>query len=101
MGHFMDDQEIEGHAKTRATGKIASVSNWRPITGEIRRKVLVTNNLNARDAHGQMSHVWVASLVQIDDSGKEFITFTDHWQKIWGLSHYAEIPSADGVIDDR
>lgn len=21
MGHFMDDQEIEGHAKTRATGR--------------------------------------------------------------------------------
>lgn len=26
MGHFMDDQEIEGHAKTRATGKPVRLS---------------------------------------------------------------------------
>ena len=71
------------------------MGNWKPITDRIERKVLVTNNLDARDARGQMSHVWVASLVQIDDSGKEFITFTDHWQKIWGLSHYAELPGID------
>ena len=25
MGHFMDDQEIEGHAKTRATGQLAGI----------------------------------------------------------------------------
>lgn len=71
------------------------MSNWRPIEGAIDRKVLVTNNLDSRDANGQMSHVWIASIVQIDDSADKagFICFTDHWQKIWGLTHYAEIPS--------
>ena len=65
-------------------------SAWRPITSEIRHKVLVTNNINARDAYGQMSHVWVAGLVQRDDG--EFICFLDGFQKIWGLTHYAELP---------
>lgn len=74
------------------------MSTWKPIEGRIERKVLVTNNLEARDAHGQMSHVWVASLVQEDD-GNDYITFTDSAQKIWGLTHYAELPTnADPLI---
>lgn len=67
------------------------MSAWKPIKREIKRKVLVTNNVDARDAHGRMSHVWVVGLVQKD--GREFIAFDDHMQRLWGLSHYAELPA--------
>ena len=65
---------------------------WKPITEEIRRKVLVTNNIDARDAHGQMSHVWIVILVQKDEQ-RGFVAMDDSgWRMIESLSHYAEIP---------
>ena len=72
------------------------MSTWKPVTDEIKRKVLVTNNLDARDSFGQMSHIWVADGVWRDsDHPGQFCTF-DGMQKIWGVRHYAEIPSDDG-----
>lgn len=66
---------------------------WKPITVEIKRKVLVTNNIKARDAHGQMSHVWVVSLVQKDsDRRYGFISFDDRHCRVLNLTHYAELP---------
>jgi hypothetical protein len=78
----------------KETGHGKRSAQWKPIEGEIKRKVLVTNNIDARDANGQMSHVWIAGLVQVDDSKDKagFITFKDSWQKICGLTHYAELP---------
>jgi len=65
--------------------------NWKPITEPIKRKVLVTNNLKARDAFGQMSHIWISILVQKE--GDQFVSMDDAgWRKIESLSHYAEIP---------
>jgi len=66
---------------------------WKEITDEIPRKVLVTNNFEARDAKGQRSHVWVVSLVQkTDEPEGPFMAFTEMDRRLWGLTHYAEIP---------
>jgi hypothetical protein len=67
---------------------------WKKITGEMKRKVLVTNNLKARDAHGQMSHIWCVGMVhKTDQPGFEpFMAFDNSDRRLWGLTHYAEIP---------
>ena len=65
------------------------MSAWTPITGEIRRAVVVTNSIGSRDSFGHMSHLWTTHFVQVDADGT-FICF-DHNQKIWGLTHYIEI----------
>lgn len=70
----------------------ASGGEWRPITDVIRRKVLVTNNINARDANGQMSHVWIASLVQMDDNGGFTAMGAGSRRFIENLTHFAELP---------
>lgn len=72
---------------------------WKPITGEIKRPVIVTNNINARNAHGHMSHFWATSFVQYDEETNEYICFQAGWQKIWGLTHYADIAAPDFVSD--
>ncbi len=71
------------------------MNSWQPITGPIERKVLVTNNLDARDAFGQMSHVWVVNIVSQDDEAKGKFCAFDWNTKLWGLTHYAEIPSTE------
>jgi hypothetical protein len=70
------------------------MTNWKPIEEEIRHKVLVTNNIDGRNSMGNMSHIWVAILVQYDTGPDKagWITFDEADRKIWGLTHYAEIP---------
>jgi hypothetical protein len=72
------------------------MSAWKPISGEMKRKVLVTNNLEGRDAFGQMSHVWRVIMVH-EHEGPEgpFMAFDDADRRIWGLTHYAEIPAVN------
>jgi len=65
---------------------------WKPIKGEIKRKVLVTNNIKARDAHGNRSHVWIVSMVHEKDNDAGFTAFIDNYTRLWDLTHYAEIP---------
>ena len=62
---------------------------WQEIKEEIKRPVVVTNNINARSASGYMSHLWVADFVQMGDDG-EFITFCGN-MKVYGLTHFIEI----------
>jgi len=70
------------------------MSAWQPITGEINRKVLVTNNLEGRNANGQMSHIWRVDMVhKTDEPEGPFMAFDDSDRRIWGLTHYAEIPA--------
>ncbi len=53
---------------------------------------LVTNNINARNAHGQMSHVWCASGCYRGDQDRHGVTcFDDAYRRITGLTHYAVI----------
>ena len=54
-------------------------------------KVIVTNNINARDANGQMSHIWIVSSVQ-KTSDNEFIAFTDGDRRISSITHFCELP---------
>ena len=72
-------------------------SEWKKITKELKHQVLVTNNLNARDAHGQMSHVWIGHIIKSSEPklyGK-FVTFDNSDRLIHDLSHYCEIPQPD------
>lgn len=71
------------------------MTDWKPIIGEIKRPVVVTNNIEARNAFGHMSHLWVTTYVQRAEPQEHmldegFICF-DGWQKVIGLTHYAEI----------
>lgn len=71
-------------------------AGWQPITGEMKRRVLVTNNVSAVDAHGVTSHVWVAEMIHDDREGETngFMCFDGNgFRKVWGLTHYAEIPA--------
>jgi hypothetical protein len=57
--------------------------------------VLVTNNIEARDAKGNMSHVWVVTIVvksaEPDMYGK-FTAFDGAYRRLPDLTHYCEIP---------
>jgi hypothetical protein len=76
-------------------GAPLQMSAWKPITGPMKGKYLITNNITARDASGQMSHVWVGYIIENysgpDWHGK-FVSFDDADRKIHEITHYAEIP---------
>jgi hypothetical protein len=69
-------------------------NSWKRITKELDRRVLVTNNIRARDAKGRMSHVWIGIPIKSSEPDKygKFTTFTDSDQRICDLTHYCEIP---------
>lgn len=74
------------------------MDNWKRITKELKVRVLVTNNINARDAHGGMSHVWIGNIIKSDkpkERGK-FVTFDDGDMMILDITHYCEIPMPEG-----
>jgi hypothetical protein len=52
--------------------------------------VIVTNNLNAINAHGEMSHVWLTTFwMESKESKKQgVITFDEDDRKIINLSHW-------------
>lgn len=66
--------------------------DWKPITKEMSRTgpYLVTNNHAARDAYGNMSHVWVTDEIMYDDELEEFICFVG-FQKIYGIKLYVKV----------
>ena len=67
---------------------------WKKITKELPRRVMVTNNLNARDADGGMSHVWIGFIIKSAEPKKygKFVTFDEADRKICDITHYCEIP---------
>lgn len=74
------------------------MKDWKKITKELPRRVLVTNNINARDAQGGMSHVWLGSIIKSSEPkiyGK-FVTFDEADRKIFDITHYCEIPMPNG-----
>lgn len=70
------------------------MAEWKRITKEIDRHVLVTNNIKARDAHGGMSHVWIGFVIKSSEPKKygKFTTFDGHDMQVCDLTHYCEIP---------
>ena len=56
-------------------------------------KIIVTNNINGRNANGQMSHIWIVSSIQKHEDG-EFVAFIDNSDRqIFNITHYCELPS--------
>lgn len=71
------------------------MNNWRPIkTAPKDRRRLLTNNLHARDAHGQMSHVWIGYPIRRADG--EWVTFDDYDVRARNLTHWHPLPTAPG-----
>lgn len=54
------------------------------------RKVLVTNNLTARDRMGRMSHVWLAFPVGAVDDHDGVVAYDDGDRKIRNLTHWLD-----------
>jgi len=53
--------------------------------------IIVTNNIKAVDAHGEMSHVWLTSFVVRSEeigSNSDFVIFDDANCKVFGLTHW-------------
>jgi hypothetical protein len=53
-------------------------------------KCIVTNNITATDANGQMSHIWIVTLIQKDKG--TFCARTECGDKIFDITHWAELP---------
>lgn len=71
------------------------MSNWKKITKELPNRVLVTNNINARDAKGGMSHVWIALIIKSANPEQfgRFTGFDEADRRLVDLTHYCEIPT--------
>lgn len=65
---------------------------WKTIEGEMKGKFLVTNNIKATDANGDMSHIWICNGVRVDEDGRYCALPASQWDMVINLSHYAEIP---------
>ena len=53
------------------------------------KHLIVTNNLRATNAHGEMSHVWLTSFVQKSSAPEEgLIIFTEGFAKVYNLTHW-------------
>jgi hypothetical protein len=50
-------------------------------------RIIVTNNVLERDAHGHTSHIWMVYMVHKQKDGS-FSAFDDHDMKIHGLTHW-------------
>lgn len=53
------------------------------------RRVLVTNNIEARDRMGRMSHVWFESPIKDRTTG-EWVAFDARLCEIFGLTHWLD-----------
>ena len=52
-----------------------------------KKHIIVTNNIEAKNAHGEMSHVWMTSFLQHNkDDG--FLTFDAADRRIVGITHW-------------
>lgn len=82
--------------------------NWIPLAEHLPPedgpKVLVTNNMGARNAFGHMSHVWLVSMVHKIEPGEEtihgedklakwgrFMAFSEFDNVIANLTHWADV----------
>ena len=58
------------------------------------RTVIATNNIKARDAHGDLSHIWIGTLYKEEDTslGKFYLT-DSNFNKVFGITHFIETTS--------
>ena len=71
------------------------MSGWRKIkASDVGKTMLVTNNLYAKDAFGEMSHRWLTWIQKSDDPKRQGkyggFDAADRW--IHNITHVAEIP---------
>ncbi len=64
------------------SGEFISFEHERP---EANKHVIVTNNLLAKDAHGEMSHIWLTSFIHYGDARPTTFSADMH---IENLSHW-------------
>ena len=51
--------------------------------------IIVTNNLDAKNAHGEMSHVWLTiNFIQSSNPNGGLITYDERDRKIIRLTHW-------------
>jgi hypothetical protein len=70
-------------------------AGWRRITDADcnSKRMLVTNNINGRDATGGMSHVWFTFILKPSDpSHGPYTSFDDSNRRLCGLTHCCALP---------
>ena len=58
--------------------------NERPVPNKY---LIVTNNLNAKNAHGEMANVWMTTFIT-ENKDNGFLTYDDAGRAITNLSHW-------------
>ncbi|MEY2703342.1 MAG: hypothetical protein RLY43_1981 [Bacteroidota bacterium] len=86
----MKENEAIKNAKNALSNLFIEVKNY---DFKNPKKAIVTNNIDAVDAKGQMSHIWVASMIHKNGRGKgvRYSAFNDAsmpMQEIWGITHF-------------
>ena len=54
--------------------------------------ILVTNNINARNAFGSMSHVWMSMMVHRQDDGSHSAFAHPGHSRVEGITHWMQLP---------
>lgn len=57
-------------------------------TPEKKKWLIVTNNIAAKNAHGEMSHVWLTTFWMDSKSSNEGIVTFDEDRQVIGLTHW-------------
>ena len=65
-------------------------------------RVLVTNNLEARDRMGRMSHIWLAAPFKPSDTKRHgcVVGFDESDRMIQELTHWLEMDSLQSIADE-
>lgn len=65
---------------------------------ENRGRVLVTNNIKARDAYGGMSHIWIVFPILSSEPEKygKWTAFDEGDHRICNITHWMPLPTGDG-----
>ena len=73
-------------------GTVMKPDQFKKITNELPdefKHIIVTNNINATNAHGEMSHVWLTQFLQKSkDVNIGYVTFDAADRKIERLTHW-------------
>ena len=52
------------------------------------KHLIVTNNINATDAHGEMSHVWLTTFWKRSEKEGCIVSFDEADRMLLGLTHW-------------
>ena len=88
---FKHHELVVSHGAASPSGAM----EWRAITkNDVGKTMLVTNNLHAQNARGDMSHKWIGWIQESNDpKWGDYICFDEADRRITGLTHCAPIPA--------